>query len=101
MISISTLTHSRAFCGRRGKGGRGAIVGGAEKRELMAKWGMPAIDVLGVLTAGNARVSGIADETGTIAPGMAADLVAVKGDPGDDMAALERVGFVMKGGVRY
>jgi imidazolonepropionase-like amidohydrolase len=73
----------------------------AREAELMAAWGMAPLDTLEVLTAGNARVLGIADETGTIAPGMAADLVAVKGDPSEDMAALERVGFVMKEGVRY
>jgi len=42
---------------------------------------------------------GIADHTGTIAPGYDADLIAVDGDPLTDITALERVVFVMKGGV--
>jgi imidazolonepropionase-like amidohydrolase len=35
---------------------------------------------------------------GSIAPGKLADLVAVEGDPIDDVSRLERVAFVMKGG---
>ena len=72
----------------------------AREAELMAAWGMPPAAALQVLTAGNAKVLGIGDEVGTIAPGLRADLVAVEGDPTRDMTALERVGFVMKDGVR-
>lgn len=39
--------------------------------------------------------------TGSIAPGMQADLIAVDGDPVKDITALRRVAFVMKGGVVY
>lgn len=39
------------------------------------------------------------DMIGAIAPGMEADLIAVQGDPLDDITALKRVVFVMKGGV--
>ncbi|MFW2348870.1 amidohydrolase family protein [Qipengyuania sp.] len=35
---------------------------------------------------------------GTIAPGALADIIAVRGNPLEDISALERVGFVMKGG---
>jgi imidazolonepropionase-like amidohydrolase len=38
------------------------------------------------------------DRVGSIAPGRFADLVAVAGDPLDDVSALEDVTFVMKGG---
>jgi imidazolonepropionase-like amidohydrolase len=72
----------------------------AREAELMAAWGMSPAAVLQVLTAGNAKVLGIADDVGAIAPGLRADLVAVHGDPTRDMTALERVGFVMKDGVR-
>ena len=38
------------------------------------------------------------DHVGTIAPGLYADLIAVPGDPTDDVTLLEDVPFVMKGG---
>lgn len=66
--------------------------------ELMAAYGMPPLAVLQAVTSGNARVFGLADR-GRIAPGLLADLVAVRGDPTADPAALRRVELVMKGGV--
>jgi imidazolonepropionase-like amidohydrolase len=46
----------------------------------------------------NAEILGWSDRIGTVEPGKLADLVAVPGDPLSDVSALERVGFVMKGG---
>jgi imidazolonepropionase-like amidohydrolase len=44
---------------------------------------------------------GLQDEIGAVAPGLAADLIAVDGDPSRDIEALGRVLFVMKGGTVY
>jgi imidazolonepropionase-like amidohydrolase len=41
---------------------------------------------------------GWTDRVGTLEPGRFADLIAVSGDPLDDISELERVKFVMKGG---
>ncbi len=43
----------------------------------------------------------MADQIGSLAPGMQADLIAVEGDPRKDVTALRRVVFVMKGGKIY
>jgi imidazolonepropionase-like amidohydrolase len=44
---------------------------------------------------------GLQDRIGSVAPGMEADLIAVEGNPLQDIRALTRVRFVMKGGVVY
>ena len=49
----------------------------------------------------NARLFGIDKEVGVLKPGYYADLIAVDGDPLQDVAVLENVGFVMKQGRVY
>jgi len=70
----------------------------ARELELMAAWGVPTPEVLRIATAGNARLLGMQDRIGAIAPGLAADLVAVEGDPVADMTALRHVRLVMQAG---
>ncbi len=70
----------------------------ARELELMAAWGVPALDVLRIATSGNARLLGMAARIGSIAPGLAADLVAVESDPAADISALRRVRLVMRAG---
>jgi imidazolonepropionase-like amidohydrolase len=60
--------------------------------------GMPAADVIRAMTASAAELMGWQDRVGTIEPGRFADLIAVAGDPLEDIGELERVKFVMKGG---
>jgi imidazolonepropionase-like amidohydrolase len=49
-------------------------------------------------TVNAADLIGWSDRVGTLEPGKFADLVAVDGDPLQDVSVLERVDFVMKGG---
>jgi len=63
--------------------------------------GQPARDALRDTTSLNARSLNLADRIGTLAPGLEADLIAVAGDPLQDITALRRVVFVMKGGKVY
>jgi imidazolonepropionase-like amidohydrolase len=48
-----------------------------------------------------AEALGMSDQIGSIAPGMQADIIALDGDPLQDITAVRRVVFVMKGGVVY
>jgi imidazolonepropionase-like amidohydrolase len=60
--------------------------------------GMPAADVIRAMTVSAAELMGWQDRVGTLEPGRFADLIAVAGDPLEDIGELERVKFVMKGG---
>jgi imidazolonepropionase-like amidohydrolase len=63
--------------------------------------GQPARDALAGTTSLNAQSLGLADRVGALAAGLDADLIAVDGNPLEDITALRRVVFVMKGGVVY
>lgn len=52
-------------------------------------------------TASGAEMLGLQSETGRLLPGLAADVIALDGNPLADPSALERVTFVMRDGVRY
>lgn len=61
--------------------------------------GMPAAQVVRAATADAAELLGMADRIGSIEDDKFADLIAVPGNPLDDISSLEHVSFVMKGGV--
>jgi imidazolonepropionase-like amidohydrolase len=67
----------------------------------MVKWGMTPIQAIQAATINAADLLGWSDRIGRIAPGLYADIIAVEGDPLKDVTELERVTFVMKGGVVY
>jgi imidazolonepropionase-like amidohydrolase len=78
----------------------GVFAHGDNARELalMVAYGMAPLEVLRAATAGNARVLHLESRIGRVAPGLDADLVAVAGDPIQDIAATSRVQFVMQAG---
>ena len=61
--------------------------------------GQDSMDAIVSATSRAAESLGLEEEIGTIAPGFQADLIALDGNPAEDITALRRVVFVMKGGV--
>lgn len=73
----------------------------AQEFALLVRAGLTPLEAVQAATVGAAEHLRIAGEAGKIAPGMPADIVAVSGDPLTDVTELERMRFVMKGGVIY
>ncbi|MBS1575592.1 MAG: amidohydrolase family protein [Bacteroidetes bacterium] len=73
----------------------------AREMELMNEYGMQPIDVLKSATTVNANVFGYADKIGRIKKGMAADIIAVDGDPSADIKNIRKIKLVIKDGVVY
>ncbi|MFQ5877866.1 MAG: amidohydrolase family protein, partial [Acidobacteriota bacterium] len=80
-------------------GGFPWTVNQAEEIVWMARYGMGPGDAIRAATGVAAELLGRGEEIGRLAPGYRADLVAVPGDPLEEIEAVLRVGFVMKGGV--
>ena len=76
---------------------------GTQAREfvLMVKYGMSPLAVLQADLLNGAKLLGWDGQIGALEPGYFADVVAVPGDPLQDIAAVQNVSFVMKGGVVY
>ena len=66
----------------------------------MIKYGMTELEAIQAATVKGAELLGM-DGVGTLSPGAYADLVAVEGDPLQDIRTLESPVFVMKGGEVY
>jgi imidazolonepropionase-like amidohydrolase len=76
---------------------------GTQAREfvLMVKYGMAPLAAIQAGTLNGAKLLGWAGEIGKLEAGYFADVIAVDGDPLADITALQKVSFVMKGGVVY
>jgi imidazolonepropionase-like amidohydrolase len=76
---------------------------GTQAREfvLMVKFGMSPLAAIQAGTLDGAKLLGWQDQIGALKPGYAADIVAVPGNPLDDITALQKVSFVMKNGTLY
>ncbi|MGC1644601.1 MAG: amidohydrolase family protein [Candidatus Sulfotelmatobacter sp.] len=73
----------------------------AKEFSSMVKFGMTPAQAIRSATATAAELLGMQDSLGTIEAGKLADIVAVPGDPLADVSVMEKVDFVMKGGVVY
>jgi imidazolonepropionase-like amidohydrolase len=62
------------------------------------------VDPMTAMVSANSRAAealGMPDQIGFISPGLQADIIALDGDPIQDITAVKRVVFVMKGGIVY
>jgi imidazolonepropionase-like amidohydrolase len=75
--------------------GHGSMV---PELELMVKAGMAPLAAIHAATAAAAHALGLEQETGRVAPGLAADLLAVAGNPAERIQALDEVRLVMTQG---
>jgi imidazolonepropionase-like amidohydrolase len=81
----------------------GAYDHGTSSREFvrMVEYGMKPIDAIRTATVRAAELLRMEKQIGTIEPGKFADVIAVEGNPLDDIRAIQKVVFVMKAGQVY
>jgi imidazolonepropionase-like amidohydrolase len=100
------LQRARKIQGLKIVFGTDAVAGahGRNAEEFIDRVRDCGVDPMAAMVSANslgAEAMGKANEIGSIAPGLQADIIALDGDPLKDITAVRRVLFVMKGGVVY
>jgi imidazolonepropionase-like amidohydrolase len=100
------VRHAAKTAGLKMVFGTDAVAGahGRNAEEFIDRVRDCGVDPMAVMISANsfgAEALGLADQIGSIAPGLQADIIALDGDPLKDITAVRRVVFVMKGGVVY
>jgi len=100
------LKHALKIPGLKIVFGSDALAGshGRNAEEFIDRVRDAGVEPLAAMISANslgAEALGMADQIGSIAPGLQADIIALDGNPLTDITAVRRVVFVMKGGVVY
>ncbi len=69
--------------------------------EIMVEWGIDIKDALKMATVNAADLLDVTDELGTVEEGKLADIIAIDGNPLEEVKDIRNVSFVMKGGKVY
>jgi imidazolonepropionase-like amidohydrolase len=67
----------------------------------MVKWGMTPAQALRAATIRGAELMQMQNDIGTLEAGKYADIIAVQGNPLSDISVMQKITFVMKGGVVF
>ncbi len=105
-LAIAVIRNAIATPGLKLVYGTDAVAGahGRNAEDLVCRVrqaGQRPMDALVSATRITAEALGVSRETGSLAPGLAADLIVVAGNPLDDISAVNRVVFVMRAGQVY
>src|SRR5262249_8353156 len=73
----------------------------ADEFSRMVEFGMPPMAAIQAATSKSAEMLSMSGQLGVVAPGAYADVIAVSGDPLQDVSVLKNVSFVMKDGAVY
>lgn len=100
------IQHALRIPGLKIVFGTDALAGshGRNAEEFIDRVRECGVDPMAAMVSANslgAEALGLANQIGTIAPGLQADIIALDGDPLKDITTVRRVVFVMKGGVVY
>ncbi|HEY2461849.1 MAG TPA: amidohydrolase family protein [Candidatus Acidoferrum sp.] len=81
----------------------GVIAGFGDQREveLLVEAGFTPLEAIHIATSNGAEFLGEKDTIGTLAPGKAADIVVIAGDPSENIKDIEKVELVFKDGIGY
>jgi len=100
------VQHAAKIPGLKMIFGTDAVAGadGRNAEEFIDRVRDCGVDPMSAMVSANslgAEAMGLADQIGSIAPGLQADIIALNGDPIKDISSVRRVAFVMKGGIVY
>jgi len=105
-LNHELVQHAMKTPGLKVVFGTDAVAGahGRNAEEFIDRVRDGGVDPMSAMVSANslgAEAMGLADQIGSIAPGLQADIIALDGDPLKDITAVRRVVFVMKGGTVY